>query len=144
MVSSKGHYMIKYLLLYTSFIIVFLIVDLLWLGMIAKDFYKASLGSLMLDKPKLVASMMFYVLYSVGIMIFVMRDAYDIGHWQHAALYGALFGFFAYTTYDLSNLATIRGFPLRLAVVDMIWGSFATGLSAAIATMISLAISRQL
>lgn len=86
----------------------------------------------MLDKPNMNAAVVFYIVYVIGIVAFVLSPALEKQSWQHAALYGALFGFVAYATYDLTNLATLRGWTLKMVVVDMLWG---TVLTATVATI---------
>ena len=82
------------------------------------------------DKPDFGAAAVFYVLYVAGIIVFVVAPARDGSTRTHAALRGALFGFFCYMTYDLTNMATLKGWPLQLAVVDILWGMFITAASA--------------
>lgn len=118
--------MLKYLGIYFLFLISLVLVDMIWLLGIAKTMYQDEMGDLMASKPKLVAGLAFYVLYAIGVCIFVLVPALSSQSWLDAALYGALFGFFCYMTYDLTNLAVIRNFPTRLAYIDMAWGSFAT------------------
>jgi uncharacterized membrane protein len=109
--------------------VLILVIDMIWLGFIARDFYKSALADTMLEKPVLLAALAFYVLYPLGLMIFAVNQTLDTLDWQKAALYGALFGFFAYMTYDLSNLATLKVFPLKLALTDIAWGTFISGFS---------------
>ena len=118
--------MLKYLGIYFSFLISLVIVDMVWLLVIAKNLYRDSMGDLMADEPKLAAGLAFYVLYAIGVCIFVIVPAITKQSWLDAVLYGALFGFFCYMTYDLTNLAVVRNFPTQLAFVDMAWGSFVT------------------
>ena len=87
----------------------------------------------MASEPKLWAGLAFYLLYALGASIFVILPAISKQSWIFAAQYGALFGLFCYMTYDLTNLAVIRDFPMRLAFVDIAWGSAVTALSATIA-----------
>lgn len=125
--------MAKNLTLYIVTAIVFVAADFIWLGFIAKGFYQQSLGHLMLEKPNLVVAIIFYLLYPIGLVIFAGAPGYEADSWSHTILYSALFGLFAYATYDLSNLATLRGVPASFAVVDMAWGTIASATSAAIA-----------
>jgi len=130
--------MLSYLAAYAATAVVLLAVDVLWLGFIAKSFYRDGIGHLMADSPNLVAGGVFYLLYPVGIMLFAVAPAALYGglaapadaQWSRALLAGALFGFFAYATYDLSNLATLRDWPLRLALVDIVWGTALTAAAA--------------
>jgi len=131
--------MLKYLAAYGAIAVVMLALDLVWLGVIAKSFYRDGIGHLMADSPNLVAAGVFYLLYPAGILLFAVAPtawsgglvaAADVP-WTRAVLAGALFGFFAYATYDLSNLATLRGWPVRLALVDIAWGTALTAAAAA-------------
>lgn len=108
------------------------IIDLVWLSFVANKFYKSQIGSLLLEKPNMGAAALFYVIYVVGVVVFVLTPALEKNSWQHAAIYGALFGFVAYATYDLTNLATLKGFTTKLVVVDLIWGAV---LTATVATL---------
>ena len=101
-------------------------IDLVWLLGIAKNVYRDEMGSLMASEPKLLAGLAFYVLYALGACIFVVIPALSKQSLSHALIYGALFGFFCYMTYDLTNLAVIRDFPTRLALIDIAWGSLVT------------------
>jgi len=131
--------MLSYLAAYGATAVVLLALDLLWLGVIAKSFYRAGIGHLMADSPNLVAGGIFYLLYPAGVLLFaVAPEAWHGGlaaptglPWSHAAVAGALFGLFAYATYDLSNLATLRGWPLHLSLVDIAWGAALTATAAA-------------
>lgn len=125
--------MLKYFAVYFSFLLTLIIIDLIWLLGIARNLYRDEMGSLMASEPKLWAGLAFYLLYALGASIFVIFPAISKQSWIYAAQYGALFGFFCYMTYDLTNLAVIRDFPMRLAFVDIAWGSAVTALSATIA-----------
>ncbi|MBT8566173.1 DUF2177 family protein [Polynucleobacter paneuropaeus] len=118
--------MLKYFLLYLAFLVSLVSIDLVWLLGIAKNLYRDEMGSLMATEPKLLAGLAFYVLYALGALIFVVIPALSKQSLSHALLYGALFGFFCYMTYDLTNLAVIRDFPSRLAFIDIAWGSLVT------------------
>ncbi|AWW49289.1 DUF2177 domain-containing protein [Polynucleobacter paneuropaeus] len=118
--------MLKYFLLYLAFLVALASIDLVWLLGIAKNVYRDEMGSLMATEPKLLAGLAFYVLYALGALIFVVIPALSKQSLSHALLYGALFGFFCYMTYDLTNLAVIRDFPSRLAFIDIAWGSLVT------------------
>ena len=107
--------------------------DFLWLGLVARRFYARQLGSLMASPPRWGAAAAFYLIYPVGIVLFASLSLPGRGSSSvvHAAWLGVAFGFFAYGTYDLSNWATLRDWPVRLVFVDIAWGSVATGLAAA-------------
>jgi uncharacterized membrane protein len=118
--------MLKYFLLYLAFLVALVSIDLVWLLGIAKGVYRDEMGSLMASEPKLLAGLAFYVLYALGACVFVVIPALSKQSLSHALIYGALFGFFCYMTYDLTNLAVIRDFPTRLALIDIAWGSLVT------------------
>ena len=124
--------MLKYLAVYLSFLLSLVVIDLIWLLGIAKNLYRDEMGSLMASEPKLLAGLGFYLLYALGASIFVIIPAISKQSWLYAVQYGALFGLFCYMTYDLTNLAVIRDFPVRLAFIDIAWGSAVTALSATI------------
>jgi len=125
--------LLKYFAIYGSFFITLIAIDLVWLLGIAKSLYRDEMGDLMASEPKLMAGLAFYLLYALGATIFVTIPALSKQSLVYALQYGALFGFFCYMTYDLTNLAVIRDFPTRLAFVDMAWGSFVTAVSAGLA-----------
>jgi uncharacterized membrane protein len=107
------------------------VLDFVWLGFVAKKLYEKELGGLLLDKPNMAAALAFYVLYVVGVVLFVVNPAVDAASWRHALGSGALFGLVAYATYDLTNLATIKGFSSKIVAIDLIWGAFITSVVAA-------------
>jgi uncharacterized membrane protein len=116
---------------------IFVSVDLIWLGFIAKSFYRGEIGTLLADKGNLPAAAAFYAIYAAGLIIFVVQPSLANGGWQRALMLGGLFGFIAYATYDLSNLATLRGWSVKLSVVDMLWGAALSGFTAASALLIA-------
>lgn len=119
-----------YLTAYIAVAVVFLVIDILWLGVIAKGFYLGQLKPLMLDQPKLLIAGIFYVLYVAGVVFFALKPAVEAESWHIAALYGAFLGVLCYGTYDLTNWATLKGWPPVMAVVDIIWGGVLTSVSA--------------
>jgi uncharacterized membrane protein len=108
---------------YLAVLCVIVALDLLWLGFIAKAMYQQAIGHLMAEQPRLLAASAFYVLYAAGLMIFAVMPHAEDPTWGKAVWMGALFGFFAYATYDLSNLATLRNWPVGLSLIDMAWGT---------------------
>ena len=114
------------------------VADFLWLGVVAKDFVQRELGPLMLPQPNWAAAAIFYVLYPVALLVFAVPHAQSAGTGR-AMLSGALFGFFAYATYDLTNLATLKGWSIAFAAVDIAWGTL---LSAAASGLAAWALSR--
>lgn len=123
---------------YVATLVAFTVIDLIWLGVVAKDFYRRELGPLMAESINWVAGLAFYAIFALGIVIFAVMPALAAGGASRAWVLGLMFGFFAYATYDLTNLATTRNFPLRMALVDMAWGAVLTGTAAAIGTAIAL------
>jgi uncharacterized membrane protein len=122
--------MLKNFYLYLATIPVFFIIDMLWLGLVAKDFYRKQLGYLMRAETNWLAALVFYLIFIAGLLLFGVLPAIEKGTLTHALIYGGLFGFFCYATFDLTSYALIRDFPLKVVVVDMLWG---TALSAAVA-----------
>ena len=113
----------KYLVAYAGTAIAMVALDLLWLGFIAKPLYQQGIGHLMADKLNAPAGILFYLLYAVGIVIFAVSPHTGGYSWSKTATMAALFGFFAYATYDLTNLATLKGWPVGLSLIDMAWGT---------------------
>lgn len=128
------------LILYIIALCIFLPIDLLWIGVIAKDFYREGMGALMSDKPRMDVGLIFYALFLAGLVIFGMRDGVAANDWKPALLYGALFGFFCYATYDLTSLAVMKDFPVKLALADLAWGTIISGVTSALAVMIGKAL----
>lgn len=110
--------------LYFTALAVFLAIDMLWLTVIAKEFYAKQIGFLMKENVNFVAAFLFYLLFVVGVVVFVVTPSLEKESWLNALLFGALFGLITYATYDLTNLATIKDWPLLVTVIDLIWGSF--------------------
>ena len=102
---------------------IFLAVDMVWLGLVAKNFYKDQIGFLMKPDINWVAAIIFYLLFIVGLVLFVIAPSVKNAAWTHAAIFGGLFGLITYATYDLTNLATIKDWPLLVTLVDLAWGT---------------------
>jgi uncharacterized membrane protein len=102
---------------------VFIAIDMVWLGFIAKNFYRAQIGSLMKSSVNWTAAIIFYFIFIAGLVVFVIAPAVQKGSWAHALLFGALFGLVCYATYDLTNLAIAKDWPLLVTIVDLFWGS---------------------
>ncbi len=117
----------KNLLLYGIATVIFFAIDMLWLGLVAKNFYRDKLGFIFTGDVRWAAAVIFYLIYIAGILYFAIFPALKDGGWQMALLNGALFGLMCYATYDLTNMATIRQWPLVVVVVDIIWGIVLTG-----------------
>jgi len=125
--------LLKYFGIYLTFLIALVAIDLVWLLGVAKNLYRDQMGDLMASEPKLVAGLAFYLIYALGVCIFVILPAISKQSLIYALQYGALFGFLCYMTYDLTNLAVVRNFPTQLAFIDMAWGSFVTAICAGLA-----------
>lgn len=115
------------------------VIDALWLGVVANKLYKSQLGPLLMDKPNMIAAVLFYIVYVIGIVVFAVMPAIATGDWKVALGLGALLGFVAYATYDLTNLATLKGWPVKIVIIDLVWG---TVLTAAVATLTYLIVTR--
>ena len=102
---------------------VFLVIDMLWLGIVAKSFYRDQIGALMKHDINWIAAIIFYLIFILGLVVFVIGPAVEKGSWTHAFIFGALFGFVCYATYDLTNLAIAKDWPLLVTIVDMVWGA---------------------
>lgn len=108
--------------------IVFFAIDMVWLGFIAKDIYRKYLGSLLSDKVNWAAAIIFYLIFIVGIFIFVINPSIEKQSVLRAIVLGAVFGFISYATYDLTNYATLKGFPLNIVFIDLAWGAVLTSI----------------
>jgi uncharacterized membrane protein len=130
----------KLLLPWLAIVATMIALDVVWIGVLARPLYAHGIGHLMAARPNLAAALAFYLLYAAGLMAFVvLRQA--PGDWRMAAAWGAAFGFTAYMTYDLTNLATLRDWPLALSFVDVAWGCVATGLAATAARLVADRVS---
>ena len=122
--------MTKYFAAYAVAAAVMIAIDLLWLGVIAKPLYRDGIGHLMSDKPNIPAALLFYLMFPVGLMIFAVVPNAASTEWTKTLIAGALFGLFTYATYDLTNLATLKGWPIGLAALDIAWGTMVSSVSA--------------
>ena len=122
------------IVLYIIATVTFFAIDLVWLGFVARKFYFDQLGNLARSPNDInwAAAILFYLIFIVGILIFAVYPAINSSSIQKALILGALFGFIAYATYDLTNLATLKDWPIKLVIVDMIWGAV---LSASVASI---------
>jgi uncharacterized membrane protein len=121
---------IYYLKLYLLTVPVFFAIDLVWLGLVARNFYQNNLSHLLSPAVNWPAAMSFYLMYIAGIILFAVRPALDEQSLAKAVIWGGLFGFFTYATYDLTNLATLRDWPIKVVVVDIAWGTLLCALVA--------------
>ena len=122
--------MLHYFGIYLAVFLTMLFIDAIWLGVVAKSMYANAMGSLMSSTPNWWAAAAFYLLFPLGLVIFAVLPQADSPVFK-AVLMGALFGFFAYSTYDLTNLAVVKNWPLALTFIDMAWGTLASGIAAA-------------
>jgi uncharacterized membrane protein len=109
--------------LYLITLPVFFAIDIAWLGIVAKNFYRRQIGFLMAKDINWPAAVIFYLLFIAGLAFFVISPAIEKRIWRDALLMGALFGLITYATYDLTNLATIKGWPILVTIVDLAWGA---------------------
>ena len=126
-----------YLIAYTAAVAAFLIIDGLWLGLIAKNFYANNLGELLRKNFLVLPGAVFYLIYTAGLVFLAVRPMQPELSLINVALYGAIVGLLSYGTYDMTNLATLKDWPVVVSVVDLIWG---TVLSASVATVSALCV----
>ena len=124
------------LILYLVTLAVFLAIDLVWLGLVARGFYRRHLGYLMGPKVNWAAALLFYLLFIAGLLVFAVRPAIAGGAPLQALWLGALLGLVCYATYDLTNLATVRDWPLIVTAVDLVWGTVLGGVVSFVAALI--------
>ncbi len=122
----------KLVLQFLTVLVVFFAIDLVWLGVIAKNLYAKHLGFLMAPNVNWVAAITFYLIFIVGLLFFVINPAIEKQSFMYALLVGGLFGFITYATYDLTNLATLKDWPITITVIDLVWG---TVLSASVSSI---------
>lgn len=118
---------------YFSTLIVFAAIDTLWLGTMASKIYRPLLGDILVQDFRVAPAVFFYAFYALGLVIFAVAPALKSGQWTTALLWGALFGLFAYGTYDLTNYATLRNWGFRITAIDMTWGTFVSGIASLLA-----------
>lgn len=126
-----------YLIAYASAVAAFIVIDGIWLGLVAKNFYADQLGDLLRPNFLVVPAAAFYLAYTAGLVFLAVRPAQPELSLANVAMYGALIGFLAYGTYDMTNLSTLRDWPVMVSVVDLIWGTI---LSASVATVSALSV----
>jgi uncharacterized membrane protein len=129
----------RMLLTYAVSVPIFFVIDMIWLGVIARGFYRQALEPLLTPNINWTAAIVFYLLFLVGILVFALQPGLEKQSLLYTVKMAALFGLIAYATYDLTNLATLRNWPLTLSIVDMLWGSV---LSASTAAVTYLVVSR--
>lgn len=119
---------LRIIISYVLTVIVFFAIDMIWLGVIAKNIYRKYLGELLSDKVNWTAAIIFYLVFIIGIFVFVIIPSVEKQSLTRAVLLGAFFGFITYATYDLTNYATMKGFPLTIVFIDLAWGAVLTSL----------------
>lgn len=119
---------------------VFFIIDMIWLVLVAKKFYQEQLGFLMKPDINWLAAIVFYLLFITGLVVFVITPAMEKHSWTHALFFGALFGLVTYATYDLTNLATVKDWPVLVTIVDLIWGTVLAASISVVTYIISVRI----
>ena len=112
-----------FLKLYSVAVVTFLVIDLVWLGVVARSFYQEQMGHLMRPNVNWAAAFAFYLIFVLGIVVLSVMPAVDRESLTHAIILGGLLGLVTYAAYDLTNLATLDGFPLKVALVDLVWGT---------------------
>mgnify|MGYP001358338503 CR=1 FL=1 len=122
--------MTRYIAAYLATLIVFLAIDFVWLSSMANTLYRPVLKEILLPDFRLAPAIVFYLLFALGLVIFGVSAGIRSGNWTDALLFGALFGFFCYATYDLTNQATLKNWETRLSVIDMAWGTVVSGAAA--------------
>ena len=123
--------MIRYVVAYSATAFVMVTLDMVWLGVIAKSIYRRGIGHLMAEQANIYAAVLFYLVFALGLMVFAVSPHASAPGWTKTLVSAALFGFFAYATYDLTNLATLDQWPVGVSVLDIAWGSTVSLLSAA-------------
>ncbi len=123
--------------IYLLTLVVFFLVDIVWLGVISKNLYKKYLGHLMTPTVNWTAAILFYLLFIAGLAFFVINPALAKGSLLYAVLAGGFFGLVAYGTYDLTNLATLKDWPLLITVIDLVWGTFLNAATAGITYVVA-------
>ena len=114
----------QFLKVYALTLVIFFLVDIVWLGVISKKLYKEYLGHLMAPNVNWAAALVFYFLFIAGLVFFVIMPAIEKGDLMYAITVGAFFGLITYGTYDLTNLATLKDWPLNITIIDLVWGTF--------------------
>ena len=136
--------MTRYIAAYIATFVVFAAIDFVWLASMANSIYRPILKEILLPDFRLAPAVVFYLLFPLGLVVFGVVAFIRSGSWTDALLYGALFGFFAYATYDLTNQATLKNWETRLSVIDMAWGTVLSGAAATAGYFISGWVERAL
>ncbi|QND64613.1 DUF2177 family protein [Mesorhizobium loti] len=129
--------MIRYIVAYATTLVIFLAIDAVWLTTMSQRLYRRYLADILAHDVSLAPAALFYLIYIGGIIVFATVPAFSTGKWTTAAVYGALYGFFAYATYDLTNQATVRGWPTIITVADICWGSLLSAVAAVLGFLLT-------
>jgi uncharacterized membrane protein len=139
---GKGGFLLKtYCIAYVATGLVFLAIDAIWLTLATQRLYRPLMGEMLAESFRFVPAMLFYLIYIAGIVVFAIAPALASDRWTTAAAYGAFLGLFAYATYDLTNQATLRDWPVMITIIDMVWGTLLTAFAATIGFLITRALS---
>lgn len=130
--------MSSYIKTYLLAFVIFMGIDFMWLGLVARDFYREQIGFIMKDNFNITAAFVFYMLFIVGLLFFVLNKAFAIESWQYALFAGMFYGFITYATYDITNLSTLKDWPILLTIVDIVWGTVLCGLTSYLTYILSL------
>lgn len=139
---ARGTLLKTYGIAYLATGVVFLVLDAIWLTVVAQRFYRPLMGAMLLDGFKLVPAALFYIIYLAGIVVFAIAPALASDRWQTAAGYGAFLGLVAYATYDLTNHATLRNWPLTVTIADLCWGAFVTASAATAGFLVTRGVTQ--
>jgi len=130
--------MFTYIWAYGAALVAFVVLDAIWLGLVARRFYFDRIGHLMAERPALGTASIFYLIYLAGIVVFAVTRGLEAADPTMALAYGAFFGFCAYATYEVTNFVTLRDWPWEVVVVDVLWGAALTAATAYFATTVAL------
>lgn len=134
--------MLRIVVAYIATLIVFAVIDAIWLTQVGPHLYKPIIGSILAEEPRMVSAVVFYLLYIAGLVYFAVNPALSGGGWQGALVKGAAFGFFCYATYDLTNQATLVVWSTKITLADMAWGTFVSGSSATAAYFLTRIVTK--
>ncbi len=126
----------RYLIAYFVMLALFPVLDFVWIGTVARGLYQGEIGALLAPRPNLAAAAAFYAIYSAGVLVFAIAPGLA-GDWRRALMLAAFFGLVSYATYDLTNLATLKGFTLKVGLADMAWGAAMTIAVAGVAGLVA-------
>ena len=127
-----------YFAAYLFTLVAFLVIDFIWLSTMASRLYRPAIGDLLAENFRLAPAVVFYLIYAAGLTFLAVRPAFQTGEWTTALLYGAVVGFMAFATYDLTNQATLKSWSTTLTVADLLWGTFVSAAAATIGYLITV------